>query len=613
MSTHIFTQYIHATINGREAVIIAWLSNAWLDRPARQARIDELTSILDYLNAEFPAVDDMPDDLTLQYFEVASELAQLARVHRCEVDQLEFALEYFSDARNPGNDGNWEGFDTTHVDEAPTFHRELTELMNVVSNVERNAKVAAAAPRSHAKSTYLSKNFPVHQVVYRLRKYIIIISETPNVSKANMEWIRNQLKFNVKLRQDFGPLLSPRDQANLTDNSEEFIAWHATDGDSKRQLTLVQAASTGQALRGRNWNGSRPDLIVCDDLEDARPGGNASTEDQRMKLREWFSQTVMPLGDPKGKRTAFVVMGTTVHWSSLLMTILHKRSDFQSRIYRAIIDEPANAKLWEQCRQLYIDRDNPDRLAATDAFYDANEPQLLEGSRVLWPDVQPLYKLMRWKWDNGSKAFNTEYMNNPVDEESQVFAPATFTYWTDKNELDGVDVAQSQQYDVAMGVDMAMGKQRGDFSAITVIARHRTSGVEYVIESYGERVKPNVFIDEVVKRVIKYQPHLVGAEAQAAQEFFVDQLKEALEAAGYPAGTRVKKIYQRMRKEMRIEAMIPDIESGKLRFNRSHTQLLEQFERYGSGTHDDLIDATEIAKSVLKRAAITLQQKPSWL
>src|SRR5690606_8466743 len=217
------------------------------------------------------------------------ELERLERIHRCEGNLLEFSIEYFSEARNPENDGNWEGFDLTDVSEAAQFHRGITDIMNDVSTVEVNANVAVAAPRSHAKSTYLSKAFPVHEVVYRRRKYTIIISETPAVSTANMEWIRNQLKFNKKLREDFGPLLSPKDQANITDNGEEFIAWHEdTDDGGRKQIALVQAASTGQALRGRNWNGSRPDLIICDDLEDARPGGNASTPEQRVKLREWF-------------------------------------------------------------------------------------------------------------------------------------------------------------------------------------------------------------------------------------------------------------------------------------------------------------------------------------
>jgi predicted phage terminase large subunit-like protein len=526
---------------------------------------------------------------------------KLERVRRCDGNLLEFSIEYFSDARNPENDGNWDGFDVTCVEEAPEFHVEITDIMNVVSTETVNAKIAAAAPRSHAKSTYLSKAFPVSEILYRRRRYLIIISETPNVSKANMEWIRNQLKYNRKLREDFGPLLSPKDQSNIVDNSEEFIAWHPV-GDSRKQLALVQAASTGQALRGRNWNGTRPDLIVCDDLEDARPGGNASTSEQRSKLRDWFAQTVMPLGDPKGKRTAFVMMGTTVHYEALLMSVLHSNPDFESKIYRAIIDMPERSDLWEELRLIYTQRENPDRKADADKFYTDNEAELLKGSRVLWPEVQPLYKLMRWKWTYGSKAFNTEYMNNPIDEESMIFNPETFTYYT-PFEL------KMSDYFISMGVDFAFGKENGDFSAITVVARHKENGIVYVIDSFLERMLIDKFFEVVVEKVKRWQPDVIAADANAAQEFLAKQLTKRLIQENYPATTRLKEIKNRTKKELRIEAMKPDIENGTIRFNRQHERLLEQFERYDGrgGYHDDGPDSmvgaiTEAVKSSKRKA-----------
>jgi predicted phage terminase large subunit-like protein len=96
-------------------------------------------------------------------------------------------------------------------------------------------------------------------------------------------------------------------------------------------------------------------------------------------------------------------------------------------------------------------------------------------------------------------------------------------------------------------------------------------------------------------------PDTVSAEAQAAQEFFVDKLHEALVAKGYPSHTRLKKIYQRSRKELRIEAMLPDIESRTIQFSRRHALLLEQFEQYGTNSHDDVIDALEMAIAAVKQ------------
>jgi predicted phage terminase large subunit-like protein len=535
-----------------------------------------------------------------------NELERLERIHAGETDLIAFSLEYFSEAKNPGNAGNWDGFDIVDIAEAPAFHCEIAAIMDDVSNVEVNAKVAVAAPRSHAKSTYLSKAFPLRELVYRKRKYEIIISETPAVSSGNLDWISMQLKYNEKLRRDFGPLLSPKQQENPKDNSSEFIAWEPRESGIPYLLAKVESASTGQALRGRNWNGVRPDLIVCDDLEDIK--SNAATPELRQKMRDWFAQTVVPLGDPKGKRTAFVYMGTTVHHEALLVNVLHKRSDFKSRVYRAIITWPERMDLWEACRLVYVDRDNPNRAADARELYEMNRVDMERGAVVLWPDAQPLWKLMAWKWDNGSKAFNTEYMNNPLDEESMVFNPETFTYW---------DAAprdfKSAEYDVYMGVDFAMGKTRGDYSAIVTVARHRTSGTIYVIDAFGERIHPDQFLREIVERVLRYQPVGIAAEAQAAQEFFVDKLKQALAAVRYPAQRRVKAIYQRSRKELRIEAMIPDIESGAIQFSRRHALLLEQFELYGSGSHEDLPDALEMSVSISKKGRRALRNKPAWL
>ncbi|MED4892479.1 MULTISPECIES: phage terminase large subunit [Heyndrickxia] len=582
---------------------MAWIDGRWLDRNERAELIATYREYLDVIDERYPNPEDMPADLAVDYVDRAKELQRLERIHRCENDLLEFSIEYFG-VRNPGNDGNWEGFDIVDADQAADFHKEIAEIIDDVSTVHTNDKVAVAAPRSHAKSTYLSKADPIREVVYRKRKYILIISETPTVSKGNMEWIRNQLKFNCKLREDFGPLLSPKDQANIRDNSDGFIAWHP-DPDNpevRKQIALVEAASTGQALRGRNWNGTRPDLIILDDLEDARPGGNASTPEQRQALKDWFAQTVMALGDPKGKRTAFIYMGTTVHYDSLLMDVLHRRSDFKSKVYRAIIEQPERQDLWEECRLIYIDRENPNRLDDARKFFEANEAEMLRGAKVLWPEVQPLWKLMTWKWDNGSKAFNTEYQNNPIDEESMIFNPETFTYYDET-----IAEFPHESYTVSMGVDFAMGKDRGDYSAISVVAKHKQNGAMYVVDSYGERVKPDEFIKVIVDYVLRYEPDVIAAEAQAAQEFFVDTLINELSMAGYPSFTRVKKVKQRTRKQMRIEAMLPSIENGTIRFNRKHSLLLEQFERYGQGEHDDLPDSLEMAVSAIKSSYVTVR------
>src|SRR5690625_3541079 len=194
---------------------MAWINGEWVGGKKRDEIIEVYREYIELMDDRYPTIDDLEaEGLLEEYYEKLTTLDRLERIRRCENDTYEFALEYFSEAWNPGNQGNWEGFDVERKEDAPEFHLEMTEIIDRVSSENKNAKVAVAAPRSHAKSTWYTKAFPIHQVVYRLRKYIIIISETPSVATANMEWIRGQLKHNEKLREDFGPLLSPKDQAN---------------------------------------------------------------------------------------------------------------------------------------------------------------------------------------------------------------------------------------------------------------------------------------------------------------------------------------------------------------------------------------------------------------
>jgi predicted phage terminase large subunit-like protein len=586
--------------------LMAWdeSEKRWIGREERQERIDLLEQYLSSVD-----VDSLDDDELLEMYKIKKEYERLKRIHRAEVDLLYFCWEYFSEKGNPDNPGNWEGFDLDSPEDAADFHKEICADMDRVSNVERNAHIVRAAPRGHAKSTYLSKGFPIREICFRKRKYIIAISITPDVAMKNIEWISLQLKHNKKLREDFGPLLSPKKQENPRDNSEAFIAWHEDINGDQKLLTLCEASSTGKALRGKNWNGVRPDLIICDDLEDLKE--NCGTEEQRAKLKDWFNSVVLPLGDPKGKKTAIVLMGTTVHHDSLLMDLLYRRADFESKVYKSIIKEPERLDLWEKCREIYQNHEDPDRLKKAKAFYEEHKEEMNKGAVLLWPESKDLWTLYRVKWDRGTKAFNTEYQNNPVSEDDMIFNPKKFTYWNRKDPGKKFD---HENYYFGMGIDFAMGKERGDFSAIETVARGKGTDITYVVDSYIERIHPDKFLDVIVEKVLEYQPDVIAVETQHAQEFFAFHLKQRLMAVGYPVHTRLKEVKQKNRKELRIEALLPDIQTGKLQFNDKHYRLLEQFELYGTNSHDDGPDALEMAVSAVRQSIpVELMEKPVWL
>lgn len=589
---------------------MAWLNDKWINRKERGELIDELSQVVEQLGATIASLDE---DGLLELDGYMTELERLKRIQRAEVDLMYFCWEYFSENGNPENLGNWDGFELPTPEDAARFHREICDIIDDISNVNKNGKVAVAAPRSHGKSTYLSRATPLREVIYRKRNYVMIISETPDVAAANLSWISGQLKLNKKLRDDFGPLLNPA--GNDKDNSKEFIAWEQR-GTEQRDLALVQAASTGGAIRGRNWNGVRPDLIICDDLEDARAGGNASTKEQREKLKEWFSSSVIPLGDAKGKRTAFVYMGTIVHIDSLLNHVIHNDPDFESTLYSAIIEEPFRMDLWEQCRNIYndINLDKEVRKSKAREFYDAHREEMDEGVEVLWEEAQPIWKLYTWKWNRGSKAFNTEYQNKPRDEENQIFVVEELRKFDESDLIDASGNYLPLEY---YGFwDIATGKsKRSDFNAIVTIARNRKTGVIFTIDAWAKKCQAHEALKVAAEKIALFGHRIFAVETIGAGHDFYRQLQELL-MKDKIYGTKLKPIsHHSAKKEERIESLEPLCESGFLRFRNDQRLLFDQLEQFPAGTHDDLPDAlagaVDLAGGTRRRR--TYARKPNGL
>ncbi|MED3671424.1 phage terminase large subunit [Bacillus sp. FSL M7-0417] len=535
---------------------------------------------LKLLSKKISLLSQLKDELSANelqdYKEALEQFDQLTRIDRAENDVLYFAYEYFGDEKNPDNDDNLipQG---VHFESAPDFHIELCNMLNVVSNEEITKRIAWASPRGSAKSAYLSNIFPLHQTVFQKRKYILIISETDSISKKFMEYISNQLKHNKKLREDFGELLSPHKQRNELDNLEMFLT---------TTRTLVESASIGKQLRGKRNGAARPDLIICDDLESSK---NTNTPELREKNLHWFNSVVIPIGDPK--RTAFVYMGTAVHQNGLLFEVMN-RADFQSKLFSAILQGPDREDLWEKFEEILRDSSNENRMSDANQFYENNREEMDRGVQVLWEQRWSYKDLMVEKTNMTSRSFASEFLNNPVDIESQVFNPNSFQYFDSKEHA---EVEPFLEYFGAW--DMAFGRSnRSDYNAIIIVGRDRRTGLLYVVHSWAKKVAAHIALEEVVKVIREYQPKVFAVETVQAQIDLYRQLQQRLMKENLYF-TKLKPITTNRshgKKEDRIEQMEPLFENGAVRFRRTQRLLLEQLEMFPYGDHDDLPDALQM-------------------
>lgn len=515
------------------------------------------------------------------------------RVLRSEYDLLYFAYEYFSDSYNPENDNNLIP-DNYRLKNAPDFHKELCNILNSL-NENSTEKICWSVPRGHAKSAYLSNIFPIHQIVYKKRHYILIVSETESSSRKFVEWIGDQLKFNKKLVEDFGVILHENKMANTADNQEGFV----TVSDIR-----VQAASIGKQLRGARHGAYRPDLVVLDDLESAK---NTNTKELREKNLHWFNSVIMPIGDIT--RTAYIYMGTLIHGQGLLPNVL-QRSDFKSKIYSAIISEPENQELWEKLEKILRNVENPNRQEEAEEFYYSHKEEMDKGAETLWNDRFPYFELMKIKINIGSRAFGSEYLNRPTDDETAIFKPSLFTYYEDKDlyYTDG----RHMNLELFGFWDIAIGKNsRSDYNAIITLGRDKRTGILYVIDAWAAKVPMHRALEVAVQKIKEYGHKTFGVETIQAQYDMYRQLRERLTKDNCYK-TRVLAVNPTTKKENRIEQIEPLVEQGILRFKRTHRLLLEQLEQFPNGDYDDLPDALASAVEIVgKQRKRTYYRKPT--
>ena len=254
-------------------------------------------------------------------------------------------------------------------------------------------RLAIAAPRGAAKSTLKTLILPIHSLLYRQERYIVLISATQKQARQRLRNIKSELQRNGLLNSVYATELSRRD------------GW--TSEAININCVQIDAFSAGTEIRGISYRQWRPTLVILDDVEDEN---SVYSADQREKLRNWFNETIEHIGD---SYTAIEIVGTVLHPDSLLANLL-RRPDFQSHRFPSVLQFSEHPELWEQWRALYTNLDDQNRDATAYAFYKGNQTAMDQGARVLWPEKENYYQLQVQLTLLGRRAFFKEKQNEPT-------------------------------------------------------------------------------------------------------------------------------------------------------------------------------------------------------
>ncbi len=463
------------------------------------------------------------------------------------------------------------------------FHKELYHLMASTATARTpgppkadTAREAVAAPRGHGKSVLMSLVFPLWAICTRRKRFIVLISSSSAIAEGFLASITRELEENALLRRDFGELVGRE-------------KW--TDRDILTSTGIrVSARGVDSSLRGMRSFESRPDLIICDDLEDEEAVLNPQN---REKLKNWFFGSVLNLPGPAGD--VFVV-GTILHHDSLLSLLI---------------------KAWRGRR------------------YQALSPE----GETLWPDYYDRERLLLIKNGDGQKegigtlAFECEYQNNPISPEEQLFRPEWVRYYSPE-ELRG-------ELLVVTALDPSLGKGTGDYSALVTVGQSASGGGRiYVLEAELVRRSPRETLESAVRNFRRWsgqcppviargeapkQSHSTGngdcfaplamtpignpnisphflclaIETNTFQVVLKDMLEEMSRRLGLFIPIRPVKNFSD--KVARVGSLSPLIESGSILFREDQKALIDQLIQFPKGAHDDGPDALEMAVRMLRR------------
>ena len=337
--------------------------------------------------------------------EILEELTQLASLKRKEV--CEHSLEKFVDTY----------LGHLSYKKRPKFH---TEIINTISDLKITRSLFIA-PRGFAKSTLCSRFFPLWLAAYGKKKDIFLISATIPLAKENLRIIRGEIEGNEKFVEDFGELQSDK--------------W------TEEELRLNNGSTIRAKGQGFQIRGFRPDMIICDDLED---DSVIYSKEQRDKLENWFFRTLLPTLKPDQN---LIYIGTKLHQFALISK-LQKKPEFVANLYRALVQ-----------------------------------------GKSIWEDMWPVKELHKRRKDFGEYAFQAEYQNNPLSLTEQPIKP---------HFLEGVK-AEGKKVLRCMSIDPGISeRESADFRAIQIMDKTEDGKFKEVLTRtgrWGVDEQVNIIVD----------------------------------------------------------------------------------------------------------------------
>jgi predicted phage terminase large subunit-like protein len=416
--------------------------------------------------------------------------------------------------------------------------------------------VAIAAPRGHAKSTAITFSYTLACMVFRERSYAIIVSDTVAQSTQFLADIKRELSENQQLRS----LFKIADIDKWPKETEDDMIVLCTDGHMFR----LQAKGSEQKVRGLKWNNKRPDLIICDDLENDEIVLN---KERREKFRRWFNGALLPARSARG---IVRYVGTILHNDSLLERFMPKLHD------KATVDTPLKVYRHPSAK----------KTSWKSVKYRAHNPDF---SEILWPQNWSKEKLLATRESLAVQGladlYSQEYLNNPIDESVAYFKRP------DLLAMSKEDHEKHMLYYIT--ADLAISKESYADYSVFLIAGVDENRTIHVLDVIRERLDGREIVDLILDLEKVYQAEVLGIEKMQVSQAIGPFLREEMVARGiFPSLMQLE--HGGKDKISRAKSMQGRVRAHTVKFDKSrdwYPEFEDEICSFPRGKHDDQLDA----------------------
>lgn len=433
----------------------------------------------------------------------------------------------------------------------PSARHHIDAARKIIRN--KTLKAVFKWARGQAKSTHMDVMIPMWLMCQKKREInvMVLVGKSEDSARTLLGDIQAELQYNKRYVHDFG---TKYNAGNWQEG--EFVT---SDG------VAFFARGRGQSPRGLRYRNKRPDYIVIDDLDDDELCEN----DARVrKITEWVKEALFGAFGAEGGR--FIMVGNLIGKNSVLANI-------------------AASKGVEVSQVNVLDRNG----------------------KSAWPEYWTEERIREKREFMGYRAFEKEYMNNPIKEGS-VFRK-DWIRWGRMLPLDKYEMI------VAYCDPSFKGSTQNDYKAIKVWGK---TGAElhhlfaFVRQcSVGEMVRWFYDLHERMPEGVICNYYI---EANFLQDILLDEFDAEGRLRGYQLPIQADR-RKKPDKFARIEAVSPLWERGFVKYNekmKDDPDMLAGIEQTlsiekGSRTHDDAPDADEGAIYILQKHTRKREYQPS--